>query len=145
MDAVRFATPADADALRALIAGTSTYFDVGAELARSYAKLWVIGAEGADLDGALLSWEVADEVHLLDVLVAPAARRRGLGRALLSALLARARERAARVVLLEVRRDNLPAQRLYESAGFTPTGERRSYYADGEDALLFSLSLTEEP
>jgi ribosomal-protein-alanine N-acetyltransferase len=46
-------------------------------------------------------------------------------------------------VLLEVRRSNLAAQKLYESIGFVTTTIRKGYYSDnGEDALAMSLELT---
>lgn len=140
---VTFAQPADAATLRALLAEASSPFDVAAELSRSYARLWVVRADASDPEahGFLLAWEVADEAHLIDLLVAPAARRHGFGRALLETLLAHARARDLRVVLLEVRRDNQAAQRLYARLGFEEVGERKAYYSDGEDALLLRLTL----
>jgi [ribosomal protein S18]-alanine N-acetyltransferase len=45
-------------------------------------------------------------------------------------------------VLLEVRKSNLPAQKLYEAMGFSTTGIRKGYYSDnGEDALAMTLEL----
>jgi ribosomal-protein-alanine N-acetyltransferase len=44
--------------------------------------------------------------------------------------------------MLEVRRSNLAAQKLYESMGFAVTGIRKGYYSDdGEDAFLMALDL----
>jgi ribosomal-protein-alanine N-acetyltransferase len=41
--------------------------------------------------------------------------------------------------ILEVRRSNLPAIRLYERLGFEPAGVRKGYYQDtGEDALVYT-------
>lgn len=140
---VTLAEPGDAAALSALMAEGLSPFDVATELGRSYARLWVVRADPSDAEprGFLLAWEVADEAHLIDVIVAPTARRQGLGRALLETLLAHARARELRVVLLEVRRDNQPAQRLYARLGFEEVGERKAYYPDGEDALLLRLAL----
>lgn len=50
------------------------------------------------------------------------ARRHGLGRELLTLALAKARERAAACVDIEVYAHNLAAIELYRSAGFTVTG-----------------------
>ena len=47
----------------------------------------------------------------------------------------------ARLVLLEVRRRNIPAVRLYRALGFTVARVRRAYYDDGEDALEMNLML----
>lgn len=118
-------------------------FDPRAELERSYARLWVarLEPEGPPV-GVLLAWDAADEVHLLDVAVEVEARRRGVGRRLLATVIEHGRRRGARVVLLEVRRSNLPAIALYRRAGFEQAGVRRGYYSDnGEDALEFRLEL----
>jgi [ribosomal protein S18]-alanine N-acetyltransferase len=83
---------------------------------------------------------VLDEVHVMNVAVAPAHRRRGLARFLLRFALGRAvREGAARA-LLEVRAGNREALALYAAVGFVPCGRRRDYYRDPvEDAVVLSL------
>ena len=64
----------------------------------------------------------------------------GLGARLLTALLSAATAFECREVLLEVRVDNLRAQRLYERFGFEPIGFRRGYYQPGNvDALVMRL------
>ncbi|MGW8379123.1 ribosomal protein S18-alanine N-acetyltransferase [Streptomyces sp. ODS28] len=69
--------------------------------------------------------------------VLPEHRGTGLARTLLATLLAAAEELGCREVLLEVRVDNLRAQRLYERFGFTRIGIRRGYYQPGNvDALV---------
>jgi ribosomal protein S18 acetylase RimI-like enzyme len=57
-------------------------------------------------------------LRLFDITVAPSARGRGVGRALLDDALAEARRRRHQAVGLTVLRDNVPAIRLYESVGF---------------------------
>lgn len=111
------------------------------ELSRAWARVRVARGERGVVLGYALSWHVADEVHLLNVAVAPAARRKGIGRALMDDLLAHARATAAAKVLLEVRAANVAAIRLYESLGFAHLGVRRRYYADGEDAVEMMLEL----
>lgn len=108
------------------------------ELARPWARLraaWV----GEEVVGYALFWHVADEVHLLNVAVAPAHRRQGLGRALVEELVRYAREHAAAKIFLEVRVSNAPAIQLYEAFGFERLDVRKRYYADGEDALDMML------
>ncbi len=134
------AASAERDAVQALAAEAASPFDVAAELARTFARIWVAGA-GERVDGFLLAWDVADEVHLLDLVVARPARRAGVGFGLVEALLTHARGRGARLVLLEVRRSNAAAQALYRKAGFATDGERPAYYADGEDAILMQKTL----
>ncbi|MGC4090691.1 MAG: GNAT family N-acetyltransferase [Polyangiaceae bacterium] len=138
--AVRLAHAEDLEPLRELLQANGSPFDVDAEFARRYARLLLAGSAQAIL-GVLLAWEVADEVHLIDLLVAPGARRRGVASTLLRDLVARSS--AFRVILLEVRRDNAAARGLYTRFGFEVVGERERYYADGEDALLMQLKLGE--
>ncbi|HEV7900049.1 MAG TPA: ribosomal protein S18-alanine N-acetyltransferase [Planosporangium sp.] len=78
-----------------------------------------------------------DEGWVQNIAVRRDAQRRGVGRALLEALLAQARERGARRVLLEVAVDNVAAQKLYADYGFEPVGVRRGYYQPSNtDALV---------
>jgi ribosomal-protein-alanine N-acetyltransferase len=71
------------------------------------------------------------EIHTLAV--DPAYHRRGVGRALLRAVLDRAR---GATVFLEVRTDNDSAINLYRSEGFKVIGTRRRYYRpSGADAF----------
>ncbi|WP_435798248.1 GNAT family N-acetyltransferase [Streptomyces decoyicus] len=61
----------------------------------------------------------------------------GLGARLLAELLGAATDFECHEVLLEVRVDNVRAQRLYERFGFEPIGFRRGYYQPGNiDALV---------
>jgi ribosomal-protein-alanine N-acetyltransferase len=84
-----------------------------------------------------------DEVHLLNITVAPAARRRGYARFMLDDLLRYCQRVGAQSLWLEVRESNTGARLLYERYGFALVGRRRGYYpaAGGrrEDALLMSL------
>ena len=73
--------------------------------------------------------------HVMNVAVDPDRRRRGIGTALIGALLERVGPDAQ--VTLEVRRSNAGAQVLYERFGFRSAGVRPRYYADnGEDAVI---------
>jgi ribosomal protein S18 acetylase RimI-like enzyme len=62
---------------------------------------------------------------LFGMWVDPRARRVGAARALVNAVIGWARQRRAPGISLSVAEDNLPAQRLFGSSGFAPTGERR--------------------
>ncbi len=67
---------------------------------------------------------------------------RGIGSALLRALLAEAARRGCTEVFLEVRTDNIRAQELYTRHAFTPVGIRKGYYQpSGTDALVMRRSL----
>ncbi len=118
-------------------------FSVVEELGRPWARLWAARPdEGSAPAGFLVAWHVADELHVLNVAVAPPLRRRGLARALMDEALAYAAGERVRIVLLEVRRSNRPAIKLYRGLGFTALGVRRGYYADNdEDAIEMILAL----
>ena len=45
-------------------------------------------------------------------------------------------------IFLEVRLSNLPAQNLYIKNGFNRINVRKSYYSDGEDAVVMAKELT---
>jgi ribosomal-protein-alanine N-acetyltransferase len=112
------------------------------ELARPWARLRVAregGEGGGRVVGYILFWHVVDEVHLLDVAVAPGERRKGIGRALVEHMLGYVAENAAVKVLLEVRAGNEAAIALYEKLGFAHLGVRARYYDDGEDAVEMIL------
>lgn len=86
----------------------------------------------AEVNGAPsgLAWvRVAEDApavaHLYQMWVAPERRRQGVGRALLDAAVRWAREAGARAVALDVTVGNSEAARLYERAGFVPTGDSK--------------------
>ncbi|MGQ0699207.1 MAG: ribosomal protein S18-alanine N-acetyltransferase [Panacagrimonas sp.] len=101
-----------------------------------------------DRNGRLLAYGVmtmaVGEAHILNLAVDPVLRRQGLGRFLLSHLLQLARAGLCTLVLLEVRRSNKAAIRLYQDAGFKHVGTRRNYYPgyeQREDAFVLALDL----
>lgn len=103
---------------------------------------WPVVAVGSALAGYVIAWFIEDETHLANLAVAPAFRRRGLGRRLVRAVLSEAARRGARWIRLEVRGSNTAALTLYQAMGFRPVGRRKHYYADnGEDALLLECDL----
>lgn len=135
------ATPSDVAELEALARACELHVDFPAELRRSYAKL-LVARLGQELVGFLLSWRAADELHLTDLGVSAASRRRGIGRRLLDALRREGELNGARVIFLEVRESNAPALGLYRAVGFQELDRRARYYADsGEDAVVMQLEL----
>jgi len=92
---------------------------------------------------------VLDEAELLLIGVSRAHQGKGLGRALLMALLDLLKNNGTRNVFLEVRASNTAAIHLYESTGFNCVGERPAYYPPAgkhktaEDALIFALEFVD--
>lgn len=95
--------------------------------------------------GFALARAAADEAELLLLATAPALRRRGVGRALLRAVIADCKDRGIARLHLEVRAGN-DAIELYRADGFAKVGERRAYYrgTNGQlfDALTFRREIT---
>ena len=72
------------------------------------------------------------ESEILNLAVAPEARRMGMARSLLRHAL----EGAPSSWFLEVRESNLAAIRLYESTGFQASGKRPGYYSDSSELAI---------
>ncbi|HKB54163.1 MAG TPA: ribosomal protein S18-alanine N-acetyltransferase [Ramlibacter sp.] len=100
---------------------------------------------GTELLGYFVAMKGVDEVHLLNLTVAPEHQGRGWGRLMLDALAVWSRGQSAQWLWLEVRASNVRAQRLYEHHGYQKVGERRHYYpavrGRREDAVVMSLKL----
>jgi ribosomal-protein-alanine N-acetyltransferase len=103
--------------------------------------------------GALVGYFVAmpgvDELHLLNITVAPAFQGLGHGRALLAEVAESGRRLKAAQLWLEVRESNARARQLYERWGFETVGRRKGYYpaAHGqrEHAIVMRLPLAPLP
>ncbi len=99
--------------------------------------------------GFVLVRAAGGEAEILTLAVTPAARRRGIGSALIAAACGRAQEIGAETMFLEVSRTNEPAQALYRRLGFREVGRRRGYYNElgrsNEEALVFCVELPLPP
>ena len=96
-----------------------------------------IGVFRNNLKGYLIALPVLDELHILNIAVDSRYRREGLGSRLMNEALKRA-GMEIKTILLEVRESNFTAIKFYKKHGFNPVGRRKSYYPDGEDALLLT-------
>jgi [ribosomal protein S18]-alanine N-acetyltransferase len=157
---VRRATPADLPALMAIDAACFarpwTAAGWAPELAGAGAT-WILGEPALGLIGPrraagligprrALGFACApvllDVCELRRIAIVPTAQRRGLGRDLLAAVIAHARQAGAACVELEVSADNLGALGLYRSLGFLEVGRRPNYYVEPPaDAVLLTLAL----
>lgn len=96
----------------------------------------------SDMLGFIVAHPLGAEWELENIVVAPKARRRGIGTQLLEAFFTAARGSGSDAVLLEVRESNMAARILYEKTGFEQTGRRRLYYSNPpEDAVLYRKPL----
>lgn len=108
-----------------------------AELAHVPETRWFAVHEDDDgIDGYVCLAVVPPDGDVQTIAIAPRSQGRGLGRALLGALLDEAQRRGCSQVFLEVLVTNGPAISLYEKFGFERQGQRRDYYGPGVDALV---------
>jgi len=96
----------------------------------------LVAVEGEDVVGYAVALPSADLADLERIAVRADRQRRGTARALLDALLARATEKGADRMLLEVSATNAAALAFYGAAGFAKIDRRRRYYRDGSDAVV---------
>jgi len=96
--------------------------------------------------GYFVAMQGFEEVHLLNITVAPAHQRQGWAQVMLEALAIWSRGQGARWLWLEVRSGNDRARHVYERHGFGLVGRRKDYYPHTstarEDALVMSLNLS---
>jgi len=98
----------------------------------------------AGMRGFIACRVIADEAEILTLAVDPAARRAGLGRALVEAAVGLLAQAGATQLFLEVAIDNAAAIGLYDQANFTRAGLRRGYYPEpdgAKDALVLRRAL----
>lgn len=110
------------------------------ELGQTATRHYVVAVEEGIVVGYAGLCDYPDEAFVQTMAVAASHQRAGVGAMLLEELLAEAGRRRQARVLLEVRADNGPAQRLYARYGFVKSGVRRGYYPGGVDAWVMERS-----
>lgn len=101
--------------------------------------IFLVAYEQDELLGYVGIYCTLDEGEITNVAVAPAARRRGIARALLTELKQQLACRNVARIVLEVRVSNEPAIRLYEQMGFSVLGVRKNFYEKPtEDAYIMA-------
>ena len=148
MTTIRPATKADTAVLAALhTAGFEETWSPGAmtDLLAMPGAFALIAEEGDGPRGFVLAVGAAEQAEIMSIAVHPTARRRGFGRALLSAAAAAGRGTWRRNLFLEVAVDNPAALGLYTALGFAERGRRKAYYVrkrgPAVDALIMSKDL----
>jgi ribosomal-protein-alanine N-acetyltransferase len=113
-------------------------------LAAGYVAELLVGSDD-EIIGYIVAMPGVDEMHLLNITVAPAWQRMGYASMLLDRLEQHCREQQAPLLWLEVRGSNERARHVYRRRGFVEAGLRRNYYpaAHGtrEDAIVMSLAV----
>lgn len=101
---------------------------------------FLVAEVGGGVAGYVVARDAAGEGEILNLAVAPAGRRHGVGRALVECVLGELSTRGVRDVFLEVRESNAAARALYAAQGFQEVGRRRRYYRQPvEDAIVLRV------
>lgn len=105
-------------------------------------SIWLVALEDNNVIGYVGAQSVPPESDVMNLAVAPASRKRGIAKALMSELLLVLQGSGICTVSLEVRASNLPACTLYQALGFQIVGRRPNYYHNPkEDALIMRKEL----
>lgn len=108
-------------------------------------SLWLVAVLGDQVAGYVGSQQVMDEADVMNLAVAPAFRRQGIGSALLAELERRLAQHGTAWLTLEVRASNEGAIALYEGRGYRQAGRRPRYYSRPvEDALILKKGLVRD-
>ena len=145
-------TPADIDAVLALEVQAYPFPWSRGNFIDSLAAGYLAELRLDAQDGLIGYWVALpgfEEMHLLNLTVAPDCQRCGHGQALMQRLVQHARARGDQALWLEVRPSNAAARGLYRRLGFQEAGRRRAYYPapqqQREDALVLRLGLDDLP
>jgi len=138
---VRGATRDDLDAIEAIekacFGDPWSRNSLAGEIEGDPRRLPLVAVDGDDVVAFAFYWVIADEIHLVNVAVAPAHRRQGIAQLLLDHVIEGEVGRNAAIITLEVRITNVGAIALYRRNGFRDIALREKYYPDtGEDALI---------
>ena len=84
---------------------------------------------------------VLDSADIISIVVHKDYTQKGIATLLLQEIFKFAKDNNIQKLMLEVRRSNIPAQKLYEKHGFKQIAIRNNYYDNTEDALIYEKEL----
>jgi ribosomal-protein-alanine N-acetyltransferase len=142
---VREARPDDWEAISRIIAESPSAAKWAKEMVCNpgASEKWLVAEWISEVAAFVAVRATGHEAEILNFAVRPAARRKGIAKALLQKTLADLVGAKVHEVFLEVRESNIPAITFYSQAGFRPSGTRPGYYRNpNEAALCMNLKLT---
>jgi ribosomal-protein-alanine N-acetyltransferase len=102
-------------------------------------KLYIVRDDSESIIGYWVIQLILDELHLLNICVAPDKQGQGLGSLFLTQIISQGSEAGCNRLLLEVRRDNKAARRLYQNKDFERIGIRKGYYPGKEGTRVDAI------
>lgn len=115
------------------------------EVSHNFLAAYLVAEAEGEILGYGGMWFILDEAHITNVAVKSGFRGRGVGMAIVKALVEKAAERKIGKLTLEVREGNSAAIRLYEKMGFVTEGRRPGYYRDNHEAALIMWKRDRKP
>ena len=106
--------------------------------------MYLVAKENNQVIGYIGSWMIVDECHITNVAVLSSYRRKGIASKLVKELIKYCNENGFSYMLLEVRLNNISAQRLYEKFGFNVDGIRKGYYKNPDGTYDDAILMTKE-
>ena len=98
--------------------------------------------DSGEVIGYILYWVIETSLEIHYIAVAPAYRRKGVGKGLMEYSIRQAEATGVDQIFLEVRESNRRAQQFYEGLDFVQKGRRKEYYRHPmEDALMYEKIL----
>ena len=106
---------------------------------------YLVAKTDSKVVGFIGAWFILDECQITNIAVDKNYRRQGIASKLVTELLKECKKHGTTYIMLEVRTNNISAQKLYSKLGFADECIRKNYYKnpDGtrDDALIMSQSL----
>lgn len=103
-------------------------------------SVWFVALDNGEVIGFAGLWRGVEEMHIVNVAVTNSQRKKGIGKMLVSQLLDQTESEKMKIIILEVRKSNIPAINLYKGFGFREMYVRKGYYQeDGEDGIVMIL------
>lgn len=107
-------------------------------------SIYLVAKEDGKVIGYIGSWMIIDECHITNIAILPSHRRKGIASKLVKELMNYCNENGISYMLLEVRTNNVPAQKLYEKFGFKSDGIRKGYYKNPDGTYDDAMLMTKE-
>ena len=111
------------------------------ELKKDYSHYFVAETDGEILGYAGI-WCIYETAELIRIATSPNHQKKGVAKELMQAILECAKNCGCERMMLEVRKSNIPAQKLYKKFGFNEISIRKGYY-NGEDAVIMEAKFTD--
>ncbi|MDX8395891.1 MAG: ribosomal protein S18-alanine N-acetyltransferase [Mariprofundaceae bacterium] len=93
----------------------------------------LIAESDGEFAGYLLTQNILDEIHIMQIAVISLFQRQGIAAQLTQQLIQE--KHGWKEMFLEVRASNKPARKLYAQLGFSETGCRKNYYTPNESGI----------